>query len=136
MYTPYPIAEGLGALIDAFIERRSYHNKLSLGSLRGHRHSWHPTSNLTQRHKRRAPDPKRLLQHSPPRIVAVEDVNVCACIRNHLSGQRAARSPLDAYRHGVYPYMDLQGRTAVGIQAQAITRISSAMCSGFEVSRS
>ena len=39
--------------------------------------------------------------------------------RNHLSGHRAARPPLDTYRHGAYPYMDLQGRTAVDIQAHS-----------------
>jgi len=39
--------------------------------------------------------------------------------RNHLSGLRAARPPLDAYKHDVYPYMDLQGRTAVDIQAHS-----------------
>jgi hypothetical protein len=37
--------------------------------------------------------------------------------RNYLSGLRAARPPLDKYKHGAYPYMDLQGRTAVDIQA-------------------
>jgi hypothetical protein len=39
--------------------------------------------------------------------------------RNHLSGIRAARSPLDEYKYGPYPYMDLQGRTAVDIQAHS-----------------
>jgi hypothetical protein len=39
--------------------------------------------------------------------------------RNHLSGIRAARAPLDKYRYGPYPYMDLQGRTAVDIQAHS-----------------
>jgi hypothetical protein len=39
--------------------------------------------------------------------------------RNHLSGLRAAHPPLDTYKHGVYPYMDLQGRTAVDIQAHS-----------------
>jgi hypothetical protein len=38
--------------------------------------------------------------------------------RNHLSGHRAARSPMDAYRHGAFPCMDLQGRTAVDIQGR------------------
>jgi len=39
--------------------------------------------------------------------------------RNHLSGLRAAHPPLDKYKYGVYPYMDLQGRTAVDIQAHS-----------------
>jgi hypothetical protein len=39
--------------------------------------------------------------------------------RNHLSGVRAARPPLDTYKHDMYPYMDLQGRTAVEIQAHS-----------------
>jgi len=39
--------------------------------------------------------------------------------RNHLSSIRAARPPLDTYKHGIYPYMDLQGRTAVDIQAHS-----------------
>jgi hypothetical protein len=39
--------------------------------------------------------------------------------RNHLSGLRAARPPLNTYKHGVYPYMDLGGRTAVDIQAHS-----------------
>jgi hypothetical protein len=39
--------------------------------------------------------------------------------RNQLSGLRAARPPLNTYNHGVYPYMDLQGRTAVDIQAHS-----------------
>jgi hypothetical protein len=39
--------------------------------------------------------------------------------RNHLSGIRAARPPLDKYTYGPYPYMDLQGRTAVDIQAHS-----------------
>jgi hypothetical protein len=39
--------------------------------------------------------------------------------RNHLSGIRAARPPLDTYKYGVYPYMDLQGRAAVDIQAHS-----------------
>jgi hypothetical protein len=39
--------------------------------------------------------------------------------RNHLSGLRAARSPLNTYKHAVYPYLDLQGRTAVDIQAHS-----------------
>jgi hypothetical protein len=39
--------------------------------------------------------------------------------RNQLSGLRAARPPLNAYKHGAYPYMDLGGRTAVDIQAHS-----------------
>jgi hypothetical protein len=39
--------------------------------------------------------------------------------RNHLSGIRAAHPPLDKYKSGPYPYMDLQGRTAVDIQAHS-----------------
>src|SRR5262245_36519799 len=39
--------------------------------------------------------------------------------RNHLSGRRGARPPLDTYKYGVYPYMDLRGRTAVNIQAHS-----------------
>lgn len=39
--------------------------------------------------------------------------------RNHLSGLRAARPPLNTYKSGMYPYMDLQGRTAVHIQAHS-----------------
>ena len=39
--------------------------------------------------------------------------------RNHLSGLRAAHPPLSTYKYGVYPYMDLQGRTAVDIQAHS-----------------
>jgi hypothetical protein len=39
--------------------------------------------------------------------------------RNHLSGLRAARPPLDTYKSSAYPYMDLQGRTAVDIQAHS-----------------
>jgi hypothetical protein len=39
--------------------------------------------------------------------------------RNYLSGLRAARPPLDTYKHGNYPYMDLQGRTAVDVQAHS-----------------
>jgi hypothetical protein len=39
--------------------------------------------------------------------------------RNHLSGLRAARPPLHTYKYGVYPYMDLQGRTAVDIQSHS-----------------
>ena len=39
--------------------------------------------------------------------------------RNHLSGLRASHPPLDKYKHGVYPYMDLQGRTTVDIQAHS-----------------
>jgi hypothetical protein len=39
--------------------------------------------------------------------------------RNHLSGLRAARPPLDTYKYGAYPYMDVQGRTAVDIQAHS-----------------
>ena len=39
--------------------------------------------------------------------------------RNHLSGLRAARPPLNTYKSGVYPYMDLQGRTAVDILAHS-----------------
>jgi hypothetical protein len=39
--------------------------------------------------------------------------------RNHLSGLRAARPPLDTYKHDAYPYMDLQGRSAVDIQAHS-----------------
>jgi hypothetical protein len=37
--------------------------------------------------------------------------------RNLLSGLRAARRPLDTYKFDIYPYMDLQGRTAVDVQA-------------------
>jgi len=37
--------------------------------------------------------------------------------RNHFSGIRAAHSPLDTYMYGIYPYKDLEGRTAVDIQA-------------------
>jgi hypothetical protein len=37
--------------------------------------------------------------------------------RNHLSGLRAAHPPLNTYKYGAYPYMDLQGRSAVDIQA-------------------
>ena len=39
--------------------------------------------------------------------------------RNQLSGLRAAHPPLDTYKFGVYPYMDLQGRTPVDIQAHS-----------------
>jgi hypothetical protein len=39
--------------------------------------------------------------------------------RNHLSGLRAARPPLDTYKYNVYPYMDLQGRNAVDVQAHS-----------------
>jgi hypothetical protein len=39
--------------------------------------------------------------------------------RNHLSGVRAAHPPLDKYKYGAYPYMDLQRRTAVDIQAHS-----------------
>jgi hypothetical protein len=39
--------------------------------------------------------------------------------RNHLSGIRAAHPPLDTYKFNVYPYMDLQGRTAVDVQAHS-----------------
>jgi hypothetical protein len=39
--------------------------------------------------------------------------------RNHLSGLRAARPPLDTYKSGDYPYMDLQRRIAVDIQAHS-----------------
>ncbi len=39
--------------------------------------------------------------------------------RNHLSGIRAAHPPLNTYKYGVYPYMDLQGRTAVDVQAHS-----------------
>jgi hypothetical protein len=40
--------------------------------------------------------------------------------RNHLSGLRAARPPLNTYKFGVYPYMDLgPGRTAVNIGAHS-----------------
>jgi hypothetical protein len=39
--------------------------------------------------------------------------------RNHLSGIRAAHPPLDTYKYNVYPYMDLQGRTAVDVQAHS-----------------
>ena len=39
--------------------------------------------------------------------------------RNHLSGIRAARPPLDKYKYGTSPYMDLKGRTAVDIQAHS-----------------
>jgi hypothetical protein len=39
--------------------------------------------------------------------------------RNHLSGLRAARPPLRTYKYGDYPYMDLQRRTAVDVQAHS-----------------
>jgi len=39
--------------------------------------------------------------------------------RNHLSGIRAAHPPLDTYKFNVYPYMDLQGRTTVDVQAHS-----------------
>jgi hypothetical protein len=39
--------------------------------------------------------------------------------RNHLSGLRAARPPLNTYKFGAYPYMDLGARTAVDIQAHS-----------------
>jgi hypothetical protein len=39
--------------------------------------------------------------------------------RNHLSGLRAAHPPLDTYKFNVYPYMDLQGRVAVDVQAHS-----------------
>jgi hypothetical protein len=39
--------------------------------------------------------------------------------RNHLSGIRAAHPPLDTYKYNVYPYMDLQGRTAVDVQSHS-----------------
>jgi hypothetical protein len=39
--------------------------------------------------------------------------------RNHLSGLRAARPPLNTYKYGIYPYVDLGGRTAVDIQAHS-----------------
>jgi hypothetical protein len=39
--------------------------------------------------------------------------------RNHLSGLRAARPPLNTYKFGAYPYMDLPGRTAVNIGAHS-----------------
>jgi hypothetical protein len=39
--------------------------------------------------------------------------------RNHLSGLRAARPPLNTYKFGAYPYMDLQGRRAVSIGAHS-----------------
>jgi hypothetical protein len=39
--------------------------------------------------------------------------------RNHLSGFRGARPPLDTYKSGVIPYMDLRGRLAVDIQAHS-----------------
>jgi hypothetical protein len=39
--------------------------------------------------------------------------------RNHLSGLRAARRPLDKYKYGAYPYMDLQGRTVVDIHSHS-----------------
>jgi hypothetical protein len=37
--------------------------------------------------------------------------------RNHLSGLRAAHPPLNTYKHGDIPYMDLHGRNAVDVQA-------------------
>jgi hypothetical protein len=40
--------------------------------------------------------------------------------RNHLTGLRGARPPLNTYKYGVYPYMDLQGRTAVDIQGHTM----------------
>jgi hypothetical protein len=39
--------------------------------------------------------------------------------RNHLSAIRAAHTPLNTYMSGPYPYMDLEGRTAVDVQAQS-----------------
>ncbi|MEJ2228947.1 MAG: right-handed parallel beta-helix repeat-containing protein [Alphaproteobacteria bacterium] len=39
--------------------------------------------------------------------------------RNHLSGLRARRPPLDKYKFRVYPYMDLQRRAAVDVQAHS-----------------
>jgi hypothetical protein len=67
MYTAYHIAEGLSALIDAFIERRSYDSLLRQavsGSLRGHRRSWHSTvpSNASVISRAQL-DPKRLVHH-------------------------------------------------------------------------
>jgi hypothetical protein len=40
--------------------------------------------------------------------------------RNHLTGLRSARPPLNTYKYGVYPYMDLEGRKAVDIQGHTI----------------
>lgn len=39
--------------------------------------------------------------------------------RNQLSGVRAAHPPLDTYKYNIYPYMDLQGRVAVDVQAHS-----------------
>lgn len=39
--------------------------------------------------------------------------------RNHLSGLRAARPPLNAYKLNDYPYMDFGARSAVDIQAHS-----------------
>jgi hypothetical protein len=39
--------------------------------------------------------------------------------RNHLSGLRAARPPLNTYKANDLPYMDLKGRTAVDVQAHS-----------------
>jgi hypothetical protein len=39
--------------------------------------------------------------------------------RNHLSAIRAAHPPLNTYMSGPYPYMDLQGRMAVDVQAHS-----------------
>lgn len=39
--------------------------------------------------------------------------------RNHLSAIRVAHPPLNTYKDGVYPYMDLQNRRAVDIQAHS-----------------
>ncbi len=39
--------------------------------------------------------------------------------RNHLSGLRAARPPLNAYKVNDYPYMDFGARSAVDIQAHS-----------------
>jgi hypothetical protein len=40
--------------------------------------------------------------------------------RNHLTGLRGARPPLNTYKYGAYPYMDLEGRVAVDIQGHTI----------------
>jgi hypothetical protein len=39
--------------------------------------------------------------------------------RNQLSGLRAARPPLDTYKSGILPYMDLKGRAPVDVQAHS-----------------
>jgi hypothetical protein len=39
--------------------------------------------------------------------------------RNQLSGLRAARPPLDTYKSGILPYMDIKGRVAVDVQAHS-----------------